>query len=265
MDSFYIAATGMRAHQEQIDSIARNVANVNTVGYKRETVAFATVVAQSGVAQSGVDGPLATDGVAGVSRSVGYGAVAQTHLSMASGDPRVTEDPLDLAIDGPGFVEVLREDGSPAFTRSLQLRLDADRRLVAAASGAALRADIVVPQEALELRIGRDGRVLAVLDTAGRTAELGQIPLVGFANAAGLRPVGDNLFVATPESGEVREGRATEEGLGAFRQGVVEGSNVKLVDELVALMLAQRAFEMNSRVVQAADRMLSTTNDLYRP
>lgn len=260
MDSLHIAATGMRAHQAQVDSIANNVSNVNTVGYKRETISFATVVSQ--LAAQGVELP---EALAELARGRGYGAVTQTQLSMLPGELRKTGEALNLAIDGAGFLEVRRVDGTPAFTRSLQLKVDAEGRLTAAGSDAALAADIVLPPDTLELRIESDGRVRAVLDAQGNTAELGQLNLVTFANPAALEAVGGNLFAATAASGEVREGRPGEEGRGSLRQGYLESSNVQLVDELVALLLAQRAFEMNSRVAQAADQMLSITNNLYRP
>jgi flagellar basal-body rod protein FlgG len=256
-DALYVGATGMRAHQTQVDTIANNVANVNTVGFRRETVSFSSVMA---ALQSGATDPLGTTLRTDL-QSRGAGAIASLQLSTTGGELRQTNAPLDVAIEGAGFLEVTLPDGTPAYTRAGALSLDADGMLSGA--GLPLSARVAVPADASALRITPDGRVLA--DLADRQeVELGTIELAAFANPAGLESIGNNLYRATSASGDLRTSLPGEGGNGILRQGYLEGSNVQLVDELVALMLAQRGFEMNSKIVQAADQMLGIANSLYR-
>jgi flagellar basal-body rod protein FlgG len=256
-DAIYIGATGMRAHQTQLDVIANNVANVNTVGYRRETVNFSSVMA---ALQSGATDPLA-EALRANLENRGAGAIASLQLSTNGGELRQTQAPLDVAINGNGFFEVLLADGTPAYTRAGALTLNADGQL-ASANGLALSGRIAIPQDATDLRIERNGRVVAnIADQKG--IELGNIELVSFANASGLEAMGDNLFRGTEASGRVQVGTPGEQGLGTLQQGFLEASNVQLVDELVTMMMAQRGFEMNSKVVQAADQMLAITNQLF--
>jgi flagellar basal-body rod protein FlgG len=257
-DALYVGATGMRAHQMQVDTIANNVANVNTSGFRRETVSFSSVMA---ALQSGATDPL-SDTLRTNLASRGAGAIASLQLSTNGGELRRTEAPLDVAIEGAGFLEVSLPDGTPAYTRAGALSLDADGMLSAA--GHPLSGRIAVPGDASALRIAPDGRVVANLPDRTEV-ELGIIELATFANPAGLESMGGNLYRATGASGEMRVGAAGETGAGGqLRQGFLEASNVQLVDELVSLMLAQRGFEMNSKIVQAADQMAGITNALYR-
>jgi flagellar basal-body rod protein FlgG len=258
-DSLYIGATGMRAQQTQIDTIAHNVANVNTVGFRRSAVSFAEVsAAQSTLTRS----PLA-EAVATALPPRGAGTQARIALSANGGELKATGAPLDLAIDGLGFLEILRADGSPAYTRAGALSVTENGAL-ALADGSPLASRIDLPPDATDIEITPDGRVLTRLDGFTEPVEVGALELVTFANPSGLTAVGNNLYVATADSGEARSGTPGENGLGALRQGYVEASNVQLIDELVTLMLAQRAFEMNGRLVQAADQLLAITNTLYR-
>jgi len=259
LDTLYIGATGMRAQQTQIDTIANNVANVNTVGFRRSSVSFAEVTAAQNTL---TPNPLA-EAVAAALPPRGAGTYARVALSAASGELKATGEPLDLAIDGAGFLEVLRADGSPAYTRAGTLRINDDGAL-ALADGSPLASRIDLPPDATEIEIAADGRVLAHVDGVAEPVEVGSLELVAFANPGGLESVGNNLYTATGDSGEARSGAPGENGLGSFRQGYVESSNVQLIDELVTLMLAQRAFEMNGKLVQAADQMLAIANSLYR-
>jgi flagellar basal-body rod protein FlgG len=170
---------------------------------------------------------------------------------------------LNVAIDGAGFLEVARADGTPAYTRAGALKISADSELTLA-DGTPLASRIQIPPDATNLRIDADGRVFATVAGEVEPVELGRIELVSFSNPTGLRAVGANLFVASAESGEARAGAPTEEGFGSIRQGYLETSNVQLIEELVSMMVAQRAFEMSSHIVQAADQMMSITNGLYR-
>ncbi len=257
-DALYVGATGMRAHQTQVDTIANNVANLNTVGFKRETVSFSSVMA---ALQSGSVDPLG----ASLRENLvtrGAGAIASLQLSTNGGEIKATQQPLDVAIEGRGFFEVTMPDGASAFTRAGAFTLSADGMLSTAA-GLPLAARISIPTDANNLRIESNGRVLA--DFADRSdVELGNIEVANFANPAGLESLGDNLYRATTGSGEMSMGVAGESGNGTLHQGYLESSNVQLVDELVSLMLAQRGFEMNSKIVQAADQMLGLANSLYR-
>lgn len=255
-DALYVGATGMRGQQTQIDAIAHNLANLNTAGFRRSIASFSEVSAA--VAASSL-GP----GV--LSRPEAYrgaGVVAGLELSSNAGELKQTSEPLDLAIDGLGFIEVVRSDGTPAYTRTGRLRINEDGEL-AASDGSPLAAHIQVPTDMRQIAIGEDGRVLAT-GADGDAVEIGQIDLVTFPNAAALRPIGANLYVADAPAGDPQTGAPGQSGFGTLRQGYLESSNVQMADELVSMMLAQRAFELNSRVVQAADQMASITNSLYR-
>ena len=257
VDALYVAATGMRAHQAEVDVISNNVANVTTVGFRRESVSFSALTAA--MAAGSVDP--AFEATRPATAQPGSGTVGEVVRSSAAGELKPTGEPLNVAIDGAGFIEVLREDGSSAYTRAGMLGVNADG-LLATAAGRPLATQIAVPTDAVAITIGTDGRVMAQLSTDKVPTELGKIELTSFANSAALTPLGDSLFGATPEAGEPSRGQAGENGLGAVRQGFLESSNVNMSDEMVSLMIAQRAFEMNSRVFQVADQMLSLTNSL---
>jgi flagellar basal-body rod protein FlgG len=203
----------------------------------------------------------------------GAGVTGIVALSSTRGELRATGEPLHVAIDGPGFLEVIRADGTPAYTRAGVLQINEDRML-ATAEGTPLAAHIEIPPDASAIVIHPDGRVaVPVNETGGGGARgahpgdeqvIGQLELVGFQNPSALQAAGANLYVAPPAAGEPQIAVPGESGMGTLRQGFVESSNVQLTDELVTLMLSQRAFELNARVVQAADQMLSITNSLPR-
>jgi flagellar basal-body rod protein FlgG len=261
-DALYIAATGMHAHQSQVDAVAHNVANLNTVGFRRSVVSFSEAAA----AVSPVSQALAPDTAAQQASAAslrGAGALAHEVLSTSAGELKQTNEPLDLAIDGAGFLEVIRADGTPAYTRAGSLSVNSDG-LLALADGTPLAGHITIPPDAQGLHIDADGIVRATLDGQSEPLELGRIELVTFNNPAALQSIGANQLVATTASGEPRPGAPGEAGLGTLRQGYLESSNVQLVEEMVAMMLAQRAFELDGRVVQAADQMMAMTNGLYR-
>jgi flagellar basal-body rod protein FlgG len=258
-DALYIGATGMRSEQVQIDTIAHNLANVNTAGFRRGVASFAEVSA--GVNIDATSSASLTQAVRSALR--GAGVMAQVTLSGASGELRPTNESFDVAIDGMGFIEVVRADGTPAYTRAGHLTVNAEG-LLASADGSALASRIEVPTDAREIQIQSDGHVLVRTGTSEEPMEIGQIELVSFANASALSAAGNGLYVAPPSAGEPQIGVPGDLGLGVLRQGYLEASNVQMTDELVSMMLAQRAFELNARVVQAADQMLSITNSLYR-
>ena len=255
-DALYVGATGMRAHEGHIGVIANNLANVNTTAYRREIVTFSELAASLSTVE-----PMAlTEGQ--VARVRGAGSITQISASQQPGELKLTGEPLDIAIDGPGYIEVVRVDGSPAFTRAGVLRIDPDGWLTVA-DGSMLAARIEIPPDSSTVIVEPDGRIQVQVDAQG-LYEVGQLELVTFQNPAGLEVAGDNLLVHTPAAGQMSAGRPGEDGFGILRQGALESSNVQLVDEIVAMLLAQRAFEMNSRVLQAADQMMAITNGLFR-
>jgi flagellar basal-body rod protein FlgG len=258
-DALYVGATGMRGQQLQIDTIAHNLANLNTVGFRRNVTTFAEVTAALS-ANRNLD--ITRVGFSNVA-SRGAGVMSTVTASSLAGELKATNDPLDVAIDGPGFFEVIRADGTPAYTRAGTFRVDADGALTTT-DGSLLASRIDVPADARQVIVQADGRVMAIVGDSEEPLELGHIDLVTFSNPAALQAAGNNLHIAPPAAGEPRPSTPGENGVGLLRQGFIESSNVQLTDELVALMLAQRGFELNARVVQAADQMLSITNSLYR-
>jgi flagellar basal-body rod protein FlgG len=256
-DALFVGATGMRGQQTQIDAIAHNLANLNTVGFRRSIVSFAEI----SQALSGEElTALQTNPTLAVR---GAGSIAEMTLSSLGGELKPTGERLDVAIDGLGFLEVTRADGTPAYTRAGRLVVDANGML-ALPDGSVIAGEIQIPTGAKEITIAPDGRVSVVSGEDPAPVEVGRVELVTFANPAALKAVGENMYVAPTEAGEPEAAAPGESGLGTLRQGHLESSNVQLADELVTLMLAQRAFELNARVVQAADQMMAITNSLYR-
>lgn len=266
-DALQIAATGMQAQQASVDAIAHNMANVATPGYKRTRIAFADLVTGSAAPLStgttgtaGGDGTTARAPAATQGAGVGIAAVARL---FDPGELRQTDAALDIAIAGDGFLEVTLPDGGRAWTRGGTLRVDDDGQLVTQ-RGLPLKPGIVVPADTQKLVIGADGKVGASSAARPTPVELGQLQLVRFMNPGALAPAGDGLYRASETAGEPIGGRPGEDALGTLRQGFLEGSNVKLVDEMVGLMVAQRAYEASVKVVQAADEMLGLVNTLRK-
>jgi flagellar basal-body rod protein FlgG len=260
-DALYIGATGMRSQQTQIDAIAQNVANLSTNGYRRSVVSFADVMAS-------IAGSTATQSTQSTlappqARSLGAGDTATVTVSNVAGALNQTNSPFNVALNGAGFFEVMRSDGTPAYTRDGELIVNTDG-LLAFSDGSPLAGKIAVPSDANNLQITADGHVSAFVGGNTVATDLGQIELVQFPNTAGLAPIGNNLYVPTPAAGNAQPGKAAQNGFGSLQQGFLESSNVQMSDEMVNLMLAQRGFEMNSKIIQAADQMLGITNGLSR-
>lgn len=256
-DALYIAATGMKAQSSQLDAIANNVANVNTPGFKRSSLRFGDLVVAGMAATNANDesAPSALSALAGV-------AIQSMQHSQAAGELRKVDDPMTLAILGEGFLEVLLPDGSSAYTRGAKLQVNADR-LLATADGHVLRQQFHLPADARGVSFAEDGTIVAH-DDGGREWTVGRLDLTTFANAAELAPAGEGLLRATRNAGEATVSPAGEGGAGRIKQGFQETSNVALVDEMVQLMVAQRAYEMSVKVVQAADEMAGLTNSLRK-
>jgi flagellar basal-body rod protein FlgG len=258
IDSLYIGASGMQAQQLSVDTIANNLANVNTPGFKRNRVSFQDLLYREVARANGLPGSTGN-----VFRSgVGVG-VAGTSKVFTEGDIKKTDNPLDIAIRGQGFMEVLTPEGNSAYTRSASLKVNKDGYLVTL-DGLALKASLRIPTEAKEIEVTPAGLVIAKLGAKLDPLEVGQIELVNFMNPAGLAATGDNLYNATEQSGQANYAKPGEDGFGTLAQGFQEASNVKLVEEMVNLMVAQRAYEVSAKVVQISDELMGMSNNLRR-
>jgi flagellar basal-body rod protein FlgG len=264
-DALYIGATGMQAQQLNVDTIANNLANVNTTGFKKGRVSFADLMAKqiTQLASANSDEAAGILG-AGKPNRLGSGVgIASMSKLFDVGDLKKTESTFDIAIDGDGFIELQMQDGSRAFARGGTLRVNKDG-LLANMSGHALKPNLNIPENTQNIIINNDGRVQIRVSNQTNPIDVGQIELVRFASPQGLTAQGDNIYRSSEASGEPILGRASEEGMGKVVQGFLEGSNVKMVEEMVNLMVAQRAYEASVKVVQASDEMLGMVNSLRR-
>ncbi|PAF42056.1 flagellar basal-body rod protein FlgG [Helicobacter sp. 11S03491-1] len=261
MRALYTATTGMLGQQLQIDTTSNNIANVKTTGYKKQRAEFNDLFYQAlqyaGTATS--ETTLSPTGIE-VGLGVRPGAI---NKMFSQGSPQETENNLDIAITGKGFFQIQLPDGSIAYTRSGNFKLD-DQGNVVTSEGYLLLPQITVPQDATQINIGTDGTVSVVQGNRGLSNVLGQIEIVNFINPAGLHGLGDNLYINTNASGDPIAGVGGTDGLGQLRQGFLELSNVKLVEEMTDLITGQRAYEANSKSIQTADSMLQTVNNLKR-
>lgn len=257
IDALYVGATGMAAQQGGLEAVANNLANMNTPAYKRSQAVFEDLVYRESARQTPAQGE--TAGATYLGLGTRLSAVEKV---FSQGDLRPSESEFDVALNGEGFVAVGNPDGSQLFSRLGSLRVGEDG-LLQLRSGQPLEPAITLPRDARGLRVAEDGRVSALTED-GKTLDVGRIELAMFNNPAGLKPVGEGLYQATEQSGAAQMGLAGEEGRGKLAQKYLEGSNVKMADELVSMMLAQRAFEANSRIIQAADEMQSIVNNLRR-
>jgi len=259
--ALYTAATGMEAQQLNIDVIANNLANVSTSGFKKSRADFQDLLYQT-LKEPGVSATGTTQVPTGIQVGLGVRPAAVSRIH-SQGDFNQTTNPLDVAIEGDGLFQVTLPDGNTAYTRAGAFKLDSTGSVVTA-EGDALSPQITIPQGAESINIGNDGTVSVTL--AGQTAptQVGQIQTVRFANPAGLRSEGRNLFHETDTSGTPQLGTPGQDGLGTLSQGFVESSNVSVVEELVAMITGQRAYEINSRAITAADEMLRTAAGIGR-
>lgn len=251
--AMWISKTGVQAQDAKLQTIANNLANVNTVGFKRDRAVFEDLfyqVEQQPGAQR-ADNTLSPSGV-----QLGNGThLVGTQKVFTNGSIQTTSQPLDVAISGNGFLQVRRPDGEPAYTRAGQLQVDANGTLVNA-SGLPLVPQITVPANATAITIGENGMVSATVPGSTTPSELGQLTLTSFVNPTGLLALGENLFQETAASGQATEGNPGDGSFGKLRQGALEGSNVQVVEEMVDMIAAQRTYEMNTKVLSAADNML---------
>lgn len=257
--SLYTAATGMEAQQTKMDVIAHNLANTNTTGFKKSRAEFEDLLSDT-IRSSGP--PNAQGGNQPAALQVGLGVrTVSTTKSFQPGDMIASNNPLDLAIEGQGFFRVQRPNGEFAYTRAGNFRVDATGR-ICTQSGEILEPGITVPQETTALTIAPDGKVLAKVPGNEEPNEVGTIELTMFANPGGLEALGGNLMLATAASGEPINVKPGEQSAGTLSQGFLEGANVKAVEEMIDMISTQRAYEMNSKVIQSADQMLQKLTNL---
>ncbi|MFV0445134.1 MAG: flagellar basal-body rod protein FlgG [Planctomycetaceae bacterium] len=262
--ALYSSATGMKAQELLIDNTANNLANVNTSGFKRSRMNFADLVYTT-LDQAGQE--VSTGQVSPVGLQIGSGVrTVATSKDFAPGSFVETGNPLDLAIEGDGFFKVRLPSGEMRYTRDGSFRLDSNGQLVTTA-GYVIDPPISVSSSVSlsRIKVGTDGTITASpADNPSQPTVLGQLQIVTFLNPAGLSSEGGNLFAETAASGQKQEGPPAAAGRGMLRAGFVEGSNVEVVTELISLISAQRAYEVNSRAIRAGDEMLSTSNDIVR-
>jgi len=251
--SLYTASTGMQAQELSIDVIAHNLANVNTTGFKKSRAEFQDLFYQT-LRAAGT--PTSDGGQVPSAVAVGQGTrPVATATQFSEGDLLNTGNPTDVAIEGRGFFRVLRPDGQVVYTRAGNLKTDGEGRLVTA-DGFPLDPPVTIPTDALELTVSPEGLVTVRQADQAEPVEVGSIELTTFVNPGGLHALGRGLFQQTAASGEPQDGAPGAPGFGTLAQGFTEASNVKVVEEMIGLISAQRAYEVNSKVIQAADQML---------
>jgi len=261
MRALWTAATGMQAQQLTLDVISNNLANVQTAGFKRSRVDFQDLVYET-LQAPGAASAQGQEMPSGIQVGHGSRAVATQRLFI-KGDLQQTGNTLDVAIEGDGFFQIQQPSGTTAYTRAGSFKKDSTGQIVTS-EGFVLEPQITIPQNALSVTIGVDGIVSATIPGQQASQQLGTIQLVRFANPAGLQSQGRNLFLPTQSSGDPTTGTPGVDGLGTLLQGFVEGSNVNVVEEMVGLIVSQRAYEINSRAIRSADEMMQTANNLVR-
>jgi flagellar basal-body rod protein FlgG len=260
MRALKIAATGMSAQQLRVETIANNLANMNTTAYNARRAEFADLhyqqVTRAGTVNAS-DGTILPTGV-----QVGLGvrpAAISVHLQQ--GAMQQTNSDLDVAIEGKGYLEITLPSGQSGYTRDGSLKRSAEG-LIVTSDGFAVAPDVTIPDDARSISINAEGEIYAYFDEAAEGQLLGQFSLASFTNPKGLEAIGSNLFTETEASGPANVSTAGEDGLGTFRQGYLEGSSVDSVREVTELIEAQRGYEMNSKVISAVDQMMSATTQI---
>jgi len=259
MRALYTSATGMNAQQLNMDVIANNLANVNTAGFKHSRADFQDLLYQE-MRPAGTTVAQGAQSPTGLEVGLGVKPGA-TETMFQQGTFQETGNNLDVAIEGQGFYKVLLPDGTPGYTRDGSFKRDSQGKMVNS-DGFAVQPEITIPADAADVSIGKDGTVS--VNRGKGPEEIGKISLTRFANPAGLAHLGGNNFRETAASGTGTDGVAGQEGFGTLAQGTLEMSNVQIVQEMVNMITAQRAYEVNSKAIQTADEMLSTANQLRR-
>jgi flagellar basal-body rod protein FlgG len=258
--AIHTAATGMEAMQTNLDNVANNLANVNTTGYKKSTAEFQDLYYQT-VRDPGTQISADTNAPTGVQIGTGVKTVS-VHKDFTQGSAKPTGQPWDMLINGEGFFSVQRENGEIMYTRDGTFKPDGQGRIMTS-SGYLLQPPITMPANSTGITISNTGIVTST-DNEGKQTQIGQIELVNFVNAAGLKAMGGNLYQVSEASGSPIQGTPANGGLGGIEQGKLEAANVNMVAEMVNMIQAQRAYEMNSKVMQAADQMLQVSNNVIK-
>ncbi|MGP8120598.1 MAG: flagellar basal-body rod protein FlgG [Xanthobacteraceae bacterium] len=261
MRALFTAATGMAAQELSVQVISNNIANMQTTGFKKQRAAFQDLIyehVQRVGAQASTQGTILPVGI-----DIGGGVqTVGTPRSMSQGTLLQTGNTLDLAINGDGFFKILMPDGTFQYTRDGTFQMDATGRIVNA-QGNPVQPTITIPNNSSQITINSQGQVSVVAPGTTTSSIIGQIGLTRFINQGGLQPVGNNDFVDTPASGAPQDGLATVDGYGTLTQGSLEQANVDVVTEISNLIGAQRAYEMNAKVITAADQMMQSTTQMY--
>ena len=257
--SLWISKTGMEAQQTQLDTIAHNLANVSTNGFKRGHVVFEDLIYQN-LRQAGAATSDQTDLPTGLQMGLGVRPVA-TSRNFSQGNLQQTSNTLDIAIKGHGLFQIELPDGTIGYTRDGSLQVDASGQLVTN-GGYLVQPGITIPSDAQSVTIGQDGTVSVKLPAQVALQKVGQLQLASFVNPSGLEPKGQNLWAETTASGSPNTGAPGSSGLGLLQQGYVETSNVNVVEELVQMIATQRAYELNSKAIQTSDQMLARLGQL---
>lgn len=259
--ALWTAASGLTAQQMNIDTISNNLANLNTTSYKRAQADFQDLMYQTyrSPGTSSSSGSIYPTGI-----EVGHGTrLVAIQKQFTQGDFKQTQNPLDMAVEGDGFFQMIQPSGELAYTRGGAFKRDREGRIVNS-EGYVLEPEILIPSDAKEVTVGADGTVSVLSTGDTEPTEIGNIQLVRFVNPAGLRSLGRNLYLPSPASGEAELGTAGSDGFGTIMQGFLEMSNVDVVNEMINLIVSQRAYEVNSKVIQATDEMLGMANNVKR-
>jgi len=251
----------MIAQQMNVDNIANNLANVNTTGYKKSKLEFQDLLYQ----QLRMAGATQAEGAqVPVELQIGYGTrPVATQRIFSQGTIILTSNPMDVSIDGDGFLQVTLPDGTTAYTRDGALKLSSEG-VVVTSDGYPMEPQITIPQDATDINISSNGEVSVKLPGDANFQDVGQLELARFINPAGLKSIGRNLLLETQASGVAIVGAPDQEGFGKLSQGFLELSNVEVVDEMVSMIVAQRAYEINAKAIQTSEEMLSNANNLKR-
>lgn len=259
--ALWISATGMMGQELNVDVISNNLANVNTPGFKKSRVEFKDLMYQN-EKFAGASTTEEAQRPTGLQVGLGTYPVA-TQKVFSQGDLVQTGNPLDLAISGDGFFQVALADGSIGYTRDGSFKRNDTGQLVTA-EGFAVQPEITIPEEATEVQVGQDGTVSILTAGATEPSVIGQLQTVRFSNPAGLENLGNNLYRSSVTTGTAQLGNPGSEGRGTLQQAMVEMSNVEIAEEMIRMIVAQRAYEINSKSIQASDSMMSMANNLRR-
>ena len=258
--SLRIGATGMQAQQTNVDVIANNIANMTTTGYKRQRPQFQDLLYQNFDRPGTVSSDTGLLAPSGIQKGLGVRTTSINRLHQ-QGAIQITDNQLDLALNGRGFFQIILPDGEIAYSRDGNLQVNQNGEIVTG-RGNLLEPNIVIPENAIDIEVNENGEVFVALDNQVQLQNLGQIQLTTFINPAGLNAIGNNLFLETEASGPPIIGNPGEENFAVILQGALEASNVEAVEEITNLITAQRAYEMNSNVISTSDEMMQDVNQL---